>query len=106
MNKKGITLLEVMVSFGILAVIMSAITYVFVQGSSQVKQADTLKRLEMNMRRSVEGENLAGIKVESADSILSFRIGTYNYTISGEMKTYSDAEGRINYGYFTAEDPS
>lgn len=100
MNKKGFTLLEIVISLGIMIVILASLTLVFTQGVSLTTESDSLSRSEMKVRKAIEGEKIAGIRIESADQALSFQIEGGTFTVQGSMKTYSDAKGRVNYKVF------
>ena len=57
------------------------------------------------VRKAIAGEKIAGVKITAQDSSLTFSLDGQSYSIPGQMKTYSDAKGRVNYRYFEA-DPS
>ena len=105
MNKRGMTLLEVVVSLGILVIIVVSLTQVFTSGVSIVTEADSLSLSELKVRKAIAGEKIAGVKITDVHSSLTFRFGEDTVTIEGKMKTYADRKGRINYQYFEA-DPS
>ena len=100
MNKKGFTLLEIVISLSIMVVILASLTMVFTQGVSLTTESDSLSRSEMKVRKAIEGEKIAGVRIESADQTLTFQIGSATFTVPGTMKTYSDAKGRVNYKVF------
>ena len=105
MNKRGMTLLEVVVALGILVTIVVSLTKVFTSGVSITTEADSLSRSELKVRKAIAGEKIAGIKITSQHSSLNFSLDGNTFAISGQMKTYSDVKGRVNYQYFEA-DPS
>ena len=100
MNKRGMTLLEIVISLGILVIIVTSLTKVFTSGVSLTMESDSLSRSELKVRKAIAGEKIAGVKITAQDSL-----DGQSYSIPGQMKTYSDAKGRVNYRYFEA-DPS
>ena len=105
MNKRGMTLLEIVISLGILVIIVTSLTKVFTSGVSLTMESDILSRSELKVRKAIAGEKIAGVKITPQDASLTFSLDGQSYSISGQMKTYSDAKGRVNYRYFEA-DPS
>ena len=103
MNKRGMTLLEIVISLGILVIIVTSLTKVFTSGVSLTMESDSLS--ELKVRKAIAGEKIAGVKITPQDASLTFSLDGQSYSISGQMKTYSDAKGRVNYRYFEA-DPS
>ena len=105
MNKRGMTLLEIVISLGILVIIVTSLTKVFTSGVSLTMESDSLSRSALKVRKAIAGEKIAGVKITAQDSSLTFLLDGQSYSIPGQMKTYSDAKGRVNYRYFEA-DPS
>lgn len=105
MNKRGMTLLEIVISLGILVIIVTSLTKVFTSGVSLTMESASLSRSELKVRKAIAGEKIAGVKITAQDSSLTFSLDGQSYSIPGQMKTYSDAKGRVNYRYFEA-DPS
>ena len=52
MNKRGMTLLEIVISLGILVIIVTSLTKVFTSGVSLTMESDSLSRSESITRRS------------------------------------------------------
>ena len=75
MNKRGMTLLEIVISLGILVIIVTSLTKVFTPGVSLTMESDSLSRSELKVRKAIAGEKIAGVKITPQDASLDLLAG-------------------------------
>lgn len=93
MNKRGMTLLEIVISLGILVIIVTSLTKVFTSGVSLTMESDSLSRSELKVRKAIAGEKIAGVKITAPGFVADLLAGWTKLFHSGTNEDVFRCQG-------------
>lgn len=116
MDKKGVTLLEIVISVALFAIITSALVSVFITATSLNKKSFEYKEVELAMREVVESKKTSGQvtidgivfqiqEIDDASNNLLFYAndGSRGATLSGNYYRVINTKTDLYYDYFIGQ---
>jgi prepilin-type N-terminal cleavage/methylation domain-containing protein len=89
-SKKGMTLVEVMVAFAMLAIVTVIIVVGFRAMSSVTLKGDELSNADQELERMIASDDTGSYTTEAAVQGLAFSADQTNYLIPGTVRVYTE----------------